>query len=226
MPVCLQVNEAAVAQMAKGVHLQANCVSNDELLSLTHNMGKVLPKGFPADYQVLFSNSGAEAVENSIKIARTATGRQTVIVFQGGFHGRTIAAGSLTTAKYIYRSGFQPGMAGVYVAPFPYCYRCPVSRGNDGKNCETNCCQNPLDQLKQLVKQQTGADEIAAILIEPALGEGGYVFPPKNFLKDVSNYAREIGALFIADEVQTGFGTLSLMRAHALAQTRRSCLFA
>lgn len=201
-----KVNAAAAEQMSKGVHLQANCVSSPALIDLTKNIGRILPPGFPSDYQVLFANSGAESIENAIKVARTATGRQTVIVFQGGFHGRTIAAGSLTTAKYIYRSGFQPGMAGVHVVPFPYCYRCPVSRATNGDKCETNCCQNPMDQLRQCVKQQTGADEIAAILIEPSLGEGGYVLPPEGFLKDVSNYAKEIGALFIADEVQTGYG--------------------
>lgn len=200
------MNAAAVEQISKGVHLQANCVSSPALLSLTENIGRILPPGFPADYQVLFANSGAESIENAIKVARTATGRQTVIVFQGGFHGRTIASGSLTTAKYVYRSGFQPGMAGVHVVPYPYCYRCPVSRATEGKNCATNCCQNPMEQLRQMVKQQTGADEVAAILIEPSLGEGGYVFPPANFLKDVSNFARDIGALFVVDEVQTGYG--------------------
>jgi len=175
-------------------------------VSLVEKMGKILPPGFPSDYQVLFANSGAESVENAIKVARTATGRQTVIVFQGGFHGRTIASGSLTTAKYIYRSGFQPAMAGVFVAPFPYCHRCPVSVATEGKNCATNCCGNPMEQLRQLLKQQTGADEVAAILIEPSQGEGGYVLPPEPFLKEVAALAKQIGALFIADEVQTGYG--------------------
>ncbi len=97
-------------------------------------------------------------------------------------------------------------MSGVYVAPFPYCYRCPVSQATEGKYCETNCCGNPMEQLKNLLKQQTGQDEVAAILIEPSLGEGGYVLPPKGFIKDVAALARSIGALFIADEVQTGYG--------------------
>jgi 4-aminobutyrate aminotransferase len=196
------VNAAAVDQISKGVHLQVNCVTPPALLTLVDKIGKILPPGFPSDYQVLFANSGAEAIENSIKVARTVTGRQTVIVFQGGFHGRTIAAGSLTTAKYIYRSGFQPAMSGVFVAPFPYCYRCPVSEATDRKFCETNCCGTPMKELKNLLKQQTGSDEVAAILIEPALGEGGYVFPPKEFLSEVAALAKQIGALFIADEVQ------------------------
>jgi 4-aminobutyrate aminotransferase len=201
----LQVNAAAVEQVSKSIHLQANCVSAPALLSLTEKIGQILPPGFSPDYQVLFANSGAESIENSIKVARTVTGRTTVIVFQGGFHGRTIASGAMTTAKYIYRSGFQPSMADV-VVPFPYCYRCPVSKASKGEYCQTNCCQNPMEQLRQMIKQQTGADEVAAILIEPSLGEGGYVLPPQGFLKDVSNFAKEIGALFIADEVQTGYG--------------------
>jgi 4-aminobutyrate aminotransferase-like enzyme len=171
-------------------------------------MGKILPPGFPSDYQVLFANSGAESIENAIKVARAATGRQTVIVFKGGFHGRTLAAGSLTTAKYIYRSGFQPAMSGVFVAPFPYCHRCPVSVATEGKFCKTNCCGTPMDELKQLLKQQTGSDEVAAILVEPFLGEGGYVDPPKEFLQQVGELAKNIGALFICDEVQTGYGQL------------------
>lgn len=201
-----RVNAAAVDQISKGVHLQANCVTPPALVTLTKQIGKILPPGFPADYQLLFANSGAESIENSIKVARTVTGKQTVIVFQGGFHGRTLASGAMTTAKYVYRSGFQPSMSGVHVVPFPYCYRCPVSKATDGKYCQTNCCGNPMDQLRQCLKQQTGADEVAAILIEPSLGEGGYVLPPQTFLKEVSAFAKEIGALFIADEVQTGYG--------------------
>jgi len=200
-----KVNAAAKAQMEVGVHLQANCLNSPKYIELAERIGEILPPGFAKDYQVLFSNSGAEAVENAVKVARTATGRQTVIVFQGGFHGRTLAAGSLTTAKSVYRSGYQPSMSGVHVAPFPYCYRCPVSQATDGKYCQTNCCQAPLEQLKQVIKQQTG-DDVAAIIIEPSLGEGGYVFPPQSFLKDVASVAKEIGALFVADEVQTGYG--------------------
>lgn len=202
----LQVIAAAKAQMDKGTHLQVNCVTSEPLLSLVAKMGKILPPGFPADYQCLFANSGAEAIENSVKVARTVTGRPSVIVFQGGFHGRTIGAGSMTTAKYVYRAGFQPAMGGVFVAPFPYCYRCPVSTATDGKFCATNCCGNPMDQLKQLIKQQTSASEVAAIVIEPMLGEGGYVLPPQNFLAEVAAYARSIGALLVFDEVQTGYG--------------------
>jgi len=200
------VNAAAIAQVNNGVHLQLNCVTPPVMVSLVEKIGKILPPGFPSDYQVLFANSGAESIENAVKVARTATGRQTVIVFKGGFHGRTIAAGSLTTAKYIYRSGFQPAMAGVFVAPFPYCYRCPVSESTDRKFCATNCCGSPMTELKHLLKQQTGSDEVAAIIIEPSLGEGGYVLPPKSFLKEVKQLAQEIGALFVADEVQTGYG--------------------
>ena len=96
-------------------------------------------------------------------------------------------------------------MSGVHVVPFPYCHRCPVSSGSDGKYCLTNCCRNPQDQLKQLIKQQTGADEVAAVIIEPMLARE-YVVPTKEFLPDVEKFTREIGALLVADEVQTGMG--------------------
>jgi 4-aminobutyrate aminotransferase len=209
-----RVNAAAKAQLDKGIHLQVNCVSSPPMLELVKKFKPHLPAPMQEDYQILFSNSGAESIENSIKLARMVTGRQTVIVFQGGFHGRTIASGALTTAKYVYRSGFQPTMAGVHVAPFAYCHRCPVSCAQPEKFNTNNCCNSPIDQLKLLLKQQTGENEVAAILIEPILGEGGYVVPPAGFLQAVQKVANDIGALLIADEVQTGFGRTGNMFAY------------
>jgi len=144
-----------------------------------------------------------------VKLARHATGRQSVIVFQGGFHGRTIGAGSLTTAKYVYRAGFQPAMSGVFVAPYPYCLHCPcvTAAGPGGKYGQgKECCGYALQQTRQLLQQQTSAAEVAAILFEPVLGEGGYVAAPTSFVKGLRQLADEIGALLIVDEVQSGFG--------------------
>ena len=201
-----RVQAAVHAQVDKAAHLQVNCYSSPTLLSLASRIGALLPPGFPSDYQVLFSNSGAESVENAIKLARVATRRQTVVVFQGGFHGRTIGAGSLTTAKYVYRSGFQPTMAGVHVAPFPYCHRCSVAAASDGRYCFERCCMDPMKQLRLLLKQQTGVHEVAAVLIEPVLGEGGYVPAPPAFLQQLRALCTEIGALMVVDEVQCGYG--------------------
>lgn len=208
-----RVDAAVKKQTEIGAHLQVNCVTSQPILELAAKLGSILPKGFDPDYQVLFSNSGAEAVENAVKLARTATKRQTIIVFQGGFHGRTIATGSLTTAKYVYRSGFQPAMAGVFVAPFPYCHQCPIHKAAPEKFCGDNCCNEPLRQLRLLLKQQTGANEVAAILVEPVQGEGGYIVPPANFMPELRKIADEIGCLLIADEVQSGFGRTGKMFA-------------
>ena len=201
-----RVDAAVAAQLSKGSHLQVNCYTSQPLLTLASHLAHILPPTFPRTYQVLFSNSGAEAIENAIKLARTATGRQTVIVFQGGFHGRTLGAASLTTAKYVYRTGFQPMMAGVHVAPFPYCHRCAVAEASGGEYSEANCCMDPLRQLRLLLKQQTGPSEVAAVLIEPVLGEGGYVPAPPAFLTALRALCTDIGALLIVDEVQCGYG--------------------
>lgn len=145
-------------------------------------------------------------MENAVKLARVVTQRQTIIVFQGGFHGRTIAAGSLTTAKYVYRAGFQPTMSGVHVCPFPYCHRCSISEVSGGEYNTDNCCMDPIKQLRLLLKQQTATDEVAAILVEPVQGEGGYVVPPAGFLQQLRSISDEIGCLLIVDEVQSGYG--------------------
>ena len=201
-----RVDAAVLEQVKKGAHLQVNCYTSQPLLRLADRIGSLLPPSFPRPYQVLFSNSGAEAVENAVKLARVVTKRQTVIVFQGGFHGRTIGAGSLTTAKYVYRAGFQPTMAGVHVAPFPYCQRCAISAASSGKYDADNCCMDPIAQLRLMLKQQTSTDEVAAILVEPVQGEGGYVVPPRGFLAELRAISDEIGCLLIADEVQSGYG--------------------
>jgi 4-aminobutyrate aminotransferase len=145
-----------------------------------------------------FANSGAEAVENAIKIARVATGRQNVIVFSGSFHGRTAGTMVLTTSKTVYRSGFGPLPSGVYVAPFPYAFRLKMTEAEASEYC--------LEQLEYLLASQTSPKETAAILIESVLGEGGYVAPPVSFMKALREICDKHGILLILDEVQSGFG--------------------
>jgi len=190
-----KVVAAAQAQAAKLIHGQVNIVYHKPLLDLTGELLTVVPEGLESFF---FSNSGAEAVEASIKLARQATGRTNVVVFQGSFHGRTVGTMSLTTSNTIYRVGYQPLMAGVFVAPFPYTYRYGWAPEETTDFC--------LKELRHLLATQTAPRETAAMLIEPVLGEGGYVPPPPGFLEGVRETCAKHGILFIVDEVQSGFG--------------------
>ncbi len=189
------VVRAAQDQVAKMIHGQANIVYHRPMLELVQELGTILPSYLDSFF---FSNSGAEAVEAALKLARHAAGRTNIIVFQGGFHGRTIGSVSLTTSNPIYHINYQPLMAGVYVAPFPY----PYYFGWSEEETEAFC----LRQLRHLLASQTAPEETAAVLIEPVQGEGGYVVPPVGFLKKVQEICRQHGMLLIIDEVQSGFG--------------------
>lgn len=147
---------------------------------------------------ILF-NSGAEAVENAIKIARNATGRSSVLCFEGAFHGRTLLALSLTSKTKTYKRGFGPFCSEVYRIPFPYCYRCPV--GADPSSCGTAC----TGLLDRVIKGYVDAQSLAAVVIEPVLGEGGFVPCPPEFMQAVRRFCDQTGAVMIVDEVQTGF---------------------
>ncbi len=190
-----RVVEAIREQAGLLLHGQANIIFHKPMLELVLELQQILP---PEIDQFFFSNSGAEAVEGSIKLARAATGRPNVIVFQGSFHGRTVGTMSLTTSKTIYRAGYQPLMSGVYVAPYPYAFRYGWSEEQTSRWC--------LDELDLLLNSQTAPHETAAMLIEPVLGEGGYVVPPASFLRGLRERCDQYGILLIADEVQAGFG--------------------
>ena len=198
-----KVVEAIQDQAAKLIHGQANIVMHEPMLGLIDRLKKIV---HPSLDGFFFSNSGAEAVEGAVKLARMATGRPNVIVFQGSFHGRTVGTMSLTTSKTIYRAGYQPLMPGVYVAPFPYAYR----YGWDEEQTSQWC----LEELELLLISQTAPYETAAILIEPVLGEGGYVVPPKSFIKGLREIADQHGILLIFDEIQSGFGRTGKWFAH------------
>ncbi|KAK6497834.1 hypothetical protein TWF481_012234 [Arthrobotrys musiformis] len=198
-----KVTAAAQSQLSTLVHGQVNIAMHEPMLSLIEKLKPVMPD--PSLDTFFFWNSGAEAVEASIKLARMATKRQNVIVMQGSYHGRTFGTMGLTKSKTVYSSGFAPFMPGVLTAPFPYCTQCAVAAGNETVGFE-NCCGNPIHELKVLLKQQSAASDTAAILIEPVLGEGGYVVPPPGFLPAVRKLCDEHGILLILDEVQSGFG--------------------
>lgn len=190
-----RIVEAVREQAGKLLHGQINIVVHQPILDLIAELKTIVPAGMDGFF---FSNSGAEAVEGAIKLARKATGKTNVIVFQGSFHGRTVGTMSLTTSKTIYRAGYQPLMPGVFVAPYPYAYRF----GWDEERTSQWC----LDELQFLLASQTAPQETAALLIEPVLGEGGYVVPPKQFIQGIREICDHYGILLICDEVQSGFG--------------------
>ncbi len=155
----------------------------------------------PGDFRkkTLLVNSGAEAVENAVKIARCYTGRPAVICFEDAFHGRTLLTMSMTSKTHPYKTGFGPFAPEVYRIPFGYCYRCSYSLRYPA--CEVHCARHLEDTFRRVVE----ADSVAAVVAEPILGEGGFVVPPREFFGILQEICRKHGILFIADEVQTGF---------------------
>ncbi len=190
-----KVVKAVQEQAAKLLHGQVNIVIHKPLLELIEELKPIV---HPSIDTFFFTNSGAEAIEGGVKLARAATGKPNVIVFQGSFHGRTMGTMSLTTSKTVYRAGYQPLMPGVFVAPFPYAHR----YGWDDEKTSQWC----LEELEYLLTTQTAPSETAAMLIEPVQGEGGYVVPPKSFLKGLRAICDKHNILLILDEIQSGFG--------------------
>ena len=190
-----KVVEAIREQAGLFLHAQANIVVHKPLLQLIEELRKIVP---PSIDSFFFANSGAEALENAVKIAKAATGRQNIIVFNGSFHGRTHATMALTTSKTGYRTGFGPLPSGIYVSPFPYAFHLGMS--------EEKASAYALEQLEYLLVSQTAPKDTAAILIESVMGEGGYIVPPASFMKGLREICDKHGIMLIFDEVQSGFG--------------------
>jgi len=190
-----KVVEAIREQAGNFLHAQANIVIHKPMLQLIEELRKITPPSIDSYY---FANSGAEALENAVKLARVATGRQNVIVFSGSFHGRSSGTMALTTSKTVYRTGFGPLPSGVFVSPFPYAFRLKMT--------EAEASEYALEQLEYLLASQTAPKDTAAILIESVLGEGGYVVPPKSFMKGLREICDRHKIMLIFDEVQSGFG--------------------
>jgi 4-aminobutyrate aminotransferase len=190
-----RVVAAIQEQAAQLLHGQLNIYFHKPLLNLIEAMRPIVPAGMDSFY---FTNSGAECIEASVKLAKHATGRTNVIVFDGSFHGRTHLTMTMSTSKITLRKHYQPLVAGIFVAPYPYSYY--YGTGDDET---TEFC---IRELRKLFKGQTSPDETACCVIEPVLGEGGYVVPPKRFMQELREICSEYGILLIADEVQSGFG--------------------
>lgn len=197
------VVEAIRRQAGELIHGQYTTVRHRPLLELVDRLATVMPAGLDS---IFFASAGTESIEAAIRLARQATGRQVVVVFQGGFHGRTTGSASLTTSRAAIRSGFQPLAAGVVVAPFPYAFR----YGWDEEETTAFC----LRELDHLLATQTDPREVAAILVEPVQGEGGYVPAPPAFLQGLRERADRYGMVFIVDEIQTGFGRTGRFWGH------------
>ncbi len=177
-------------------------------LELAQRLNQLVP--CRGEKKTMFANSGAEAVENAVKIARYATGRPGVVCFEGAFHGRTLLAMALTSKvmPYKYKLG-AAGVAGIYRAPYPYCYRCPW--GRNYPDCGVYCGSSYFEN--EFFKYQVHPEEVAAIILEPVLGEGGFIVPPPEYLGQLRELCDRHGIVLIADEVQTGIGRTGRMFA-------------
>ena len=201
-----QVVRAIQEQAARLIHMSGTDFYYEGMPALAETLSRIAPG--PGERRVSFCNSGAEAVEGAIKLARYATGRDKIIAFLGAFHGRTMGALSLTARKAVQREGFGPLVPGVTHAPYPYCYRCPYGRKPD--TCAVECVQHIENTL---LKTISPARETAAVVVEPVQGEGGYIVPPKKFFDELARVCRENGILLVLDEVQSGMGRTGKMWA-------------
>src|SRR5271157_2772908 len=201
-----RVVEAIQRQAARLIHMSGTDFYYEEMVALAEALSRIAPGGTAR--RVSFGNSGAEAVEGAIKLARWATGRDKIIAFFGSFHGRTMGALSLTASKAVQRERFGPLVPGVVHAPYPNCYRCPF--GQAPESCAVECVKHIEDAL---LKTIAPAAETAAIVVEPVQGEGGYVVPPKKFFDELARVARANGILLVCDEVQSGMGRTGKMWA-------------
>ncbi len=193
-----EVVGAVRAQLDRFTHTCMQVTQYEPYVALAERLNALTPGSFAK--KTMFVSTGAEAVENAVKIARYATGRQAVVVFDHSFHGRTLLAMTMTAKAMPYKSGLGPFAPEVYRMPMSYPYRCPT--GAPPKECGTSCAEEAM----HMMDKQIGADRIAAIVLEPIQGEGGFIVPAPGFVPALAGYARANGIVLVADEIQTGFG--------------------
>jgi 4-aminobutyrate aminotransferase/(S)-3-amino-2-methylpropionate transaminase len=185
-------------QLDRFLHTCVQVTPYENYVRLAERMNEVTPGRHPK--KTLLGNTGAEAVENAVKIARAHTGRSGIIAFEDAFHGRTMMTLALTSKTHPYKAGFAPFPGDVYRIPYAYCYRC--SYHLTYPSCDLFCARHLEDTFKRVV----ASEDVAAVIAEPVLGEGGFVAPPPEFFKILIEICHKHGVLFIADEVQSGFG--------------------
>ena len=193
-----RVVAALRAQLERFLHTCFHVTPYESYIRLAERLNALAPGSFAK--KTLLVNTGAEAVENAVKIARSHTQRPAIICFEDGFHGRTLLALALTSKVHPYKSGFGPFPGDVYRVPYAYCYRCSYSLRYP--SCAMYCAHHLEDTFKRVVD----AKSVAAVIVEPVLGEGGFVTPPPEFFPILAEICRRHGILLIADEIQTGFG--------------------
>ena len=192
-------------QLDRFMHTCVQVTPYEGYIRLAERMNEVTPGKFPK--KTLFVNSGAEAVENAVKIARAYSKRPAIIAFEDAFHGRTMMTLALTSKTHPYKAGFAPFPGDVYRIPFAYCYRCSYSLKYP--SCDLYCARHLEDTFKRVVANE----EVAAVIAEPVLGEGVFIAPPPDYFKVLVDLCHKYGVLFIADEVQSGFGRTGAMFA-------------
>jgi 4-aminobutyrate aminotransferase/(S)-3-amino-2-methylpropionate transaminase len=193
------------SQLQKFLHICSQVTPYENYIRLAERLNKITPGKFPK--KTLLVNTGAEAVENAVKIARAHTGRSGIIAFEDAFHGRTMMTLALTSKTHPYKAGFAPFPSDVYRIPYGYCYRCSYSLKYP--ECDVYCARHLEDTFKRVV----ASEDVAAVIAEPVLGEGGFVNPPPEFFRIIMDICHKHGVLFIADEVQSGFGRTGKMFA-------------
>jgi 4-aminobutyrate aminotransferase len=205
------VLEAAHKQMDSMIHSAVGITIHQSLLDLCEELPKVLP---PKMNMFFFGNSGTEAVEGALKLARYVSGRPAIIAFEGGFHGRSYGSASVTSVKSKYRDHYEPFVPGVYFAPYPYPYRCPLG------STPEKALEWSLMGIQRLFQHQVPPSQVAAFLVEPVQGEGGYIVPPPQFLPELRKICDQHGILLIVDEIQSGFGRTGQMFATQVFNTQ------
>jgi 4-aminobutyrate aminotransferase / (S)-3-amino-2-methylpropionate transaminase / 5-aminovalerate transaminase len=199
------VVDAVRRQLDRFLHTSFNVLPYESYVAVCEKLNALVPGKGPK--KTVLVNSGAEAVENAIKIARCYTKRQAIICFEDAFHGRTYMAMAATSKSHPYKAGFEPFPSEVYRIPYAYCFRCSYSMKYP--SCDLHCARHIEDTFKRVV----AAESVAAVIVEPILGEGGFVTPPAEFYPTLGAICRKHGILLIADEVQTGFARTGAMFA-------------
>jgi 4-aminobutyrate aminotransferase/(S)-3-amino-2-methylpropionate transaminase len=199
------VVDAIRRQLDRFLHTSFNVLPYESYIAVCEKLNALAPGN--GRKKTILVNSGAEAVENAIKIARCYTKRPAVISFEDGFHGRTYMAMAATSKTHPYKAGFEPFPSDVYHIPYAYCFRCSYSMTYP--SCNVHCARHLEDTFKRVV----AAESVAAVIVEPILGEGGFATPPAEFYPTLGAICRKHGILLIADEVQTGFARTGVMFA-------------
>src|ERR1700691_2883617 len=199
------VVDAIRRQLDRFLHTSFNVLPYESYITVCEKLNALVPGIGPK--KTILVNTGAEAVENAIKIARFYTKRTGIISFEDAFHGRTYMAMATTSKTHPYKAGFAPFPAEVYRIPYAYCFRCAYSMTYP--SCDVYCARHIEDTFKRVV----AAESVAAVIVEPILGEGGFVTPPSEFYPTLGAICRKYGILLIADEVQTGFARTGAMFA-------------